>query len=91
MCFAIAGPGSTNMPTGLYDARLDSAPAAHLLLVRDITPVSYLFQDRSCKITRQVAVYISAQRWPYVCSLRREYTAAAPSTEFPGWTSKCQA
>ena len=26
VCFAIAGPGSTNMLTGLYDARLDSAP-----------------------------------------------------------------
>src|SRR5215471_19754438 len=25
-CFAIAGPGSTNMLTGLYDARLDQAP-----------------------------------------------------------------
>jgi pyruvate oxidase len=26
-CFAIAGPGSTNLLTGLYDARLDGAPA----------------------------------------------------------------
>jgi thiamine pyrophosphate-dependent acetolactate synthase large subunit-like protein len=26
-CFAIAGPGSTNLLTGLYDARLDHAPA----------------------------------------------------------------
>lgn len=26
VCFAIAGPGSTNMLTGLYDARLDSSP-----------------------------------------------------------------
>jgi len=26
-CFAIAGPGSTNMLTGLYDARIDRAPA----------------------------------------------------------------
>jgi thiamine pyrophosphate-dependent acetolactate synthase large subunit-like protein/nitrite reductase/ring-hydroxylating ferredoxin subunit len=26
VCFAIAGPGSTNLLTGLYDARLDSAP-----------------------------------------------------------------
>jgi pyruvate oxidase len=25
-CFAIAGPGSTNMLTGLYDARLDQSP-----------------------------------------------------------------
>jgi pyruvate oxidase len=25
-CFAIAGPGSTNLITGLYDARLDQAP-----------------------------------------------------------------
>ena len=25
-CFAIAGPGSTNLLTGLYDARLDSSP-----------------------------------------------------------------
>src|SRR5437773_6086727 len=25
-CFAIAGPGSTNLLTGLYDARLDAAP-----------------------------------------------------------------
>jgi len=25
-CFAIAGPGSTNMLTGLYDAKLDQAP-----------------------------------------------------------------
>ena len=25
-CFAIAGPGSTNLLTGLYDARLDGAP-----------------------------------------------------------------
>ncbi len=25
-CFAIAGPGSTNLLTGLYDAKLDSAP-----------------------------------------------------------------
>ncbi len=25
-CFAIAGPGSTNLLTGLYDARLDQAP-----------------------------------------------------------------
>ena len=27
-CFAIAGPGSTNMLTGLYDARLDQSPGA---------------------------------------------------------------
>lgn len=27
VCFAIAGPGSTNLLTGLYDARLDGAPA----------------------------------------------------------------
>ncbi|MEU0794102.1 thiamine pyrophosphate-binding protein [Amycolatopsis sp. NPDC005961] len=26
-CFAIAGPGSTNLLTGLYDAKLDGAPA----------------------------------------------------------------
>jgi thiamine pyrophosphate-dependent acetolactate synthase large subunit-like protein/nitrite reductase/ring-hydroxylating ferredoxin subunit len=26
-CFAIAGPGSTNLMTGLYDARIDRAPA----------------------------------------------------------------
>ncbi len=26
-CFAIAGPGSTNLLTGLYDARVDRAPA----------------------------------------------------------------
>jgi len=26
-CFAIAGPGSTNLLTGLYDARIDRAPA----------------------------------------------------------------
>ena len=26
-CFAIAGPGSTNLLTGLYDAKLDRAPA----------------------------------------------------------------
>lgn len=26
VCFAIAGPGSTNLLTGLYDARLDGAP-----------------------------------------------------------------
>jgi pyruvate oxidase len=26
-CFAIAGPGSTNMLTGLYDAKLDRSPA----------------------------------------------------------------
>src|SRR6266511_3279640 len=25
-CFAIAGPGSTNLLTGLYDAKLDGAP-----------------------------------------------------------------
>src|SRR5947208_15131292 len=25
-CFAIAGPGSTNLLTGLYDAKLDQAP-----------------------------------------------------------------
>jgi pyruvate oxidase len=29
-CFAIAGPGSTNMLTGLYDARSDSAPVLAL-------------------------------------------------------------
>lgn len=26
MCFGIAGPGSTNLLTGLYDARSDRAP-----------------------------------------------------------------
>src|SRR5260370_28151769 len=26
VCFAIAGPGSTNMLTGLYDAKLDQSP-----------------------------------------------------------------
>ena len=25
-CFAIAGPGSTNLLTGLYDAKVDRAP-----------------------------------------------------------------
>jgi thiamine pyrophosphate-dependent acetolactate synthase large subunit-like protein/nitrite reductase/ring-hydroxylating ferredoxin subunit len=29
-CFAIAGPGSTNLLTGLYDARLDGAPVLAL-------------------------------------------------------------
>jgi pyruvate oxidase len=29
-CFAIAGPGSTNLLTGLYDARLDRAPVLAL-------------------------------------------------------------
>ena len=27
-CFAIAGPGSTNLLTGLYDAKLDGSPVS---------------------------------------------------------------
>ena len=29
-CFGIAGPGSTNLPTGLYDAKVDRAPVLAL-------------------------------------------------------------
>ena len=29
-CFAIAGPGSTNLLTGLYDAKVDRAPVLSL-------------------------------------------------------------
>jgi thiamine pyrophosphate-dependent acetolactate synthase large subunit-like protein/nitrite reductase/ring-hydroxylating ferredoxin subunit len=45
-CFAIAGPGSTNMLTGLYDAKLDQAP---VLAVSGQVPSAVLgrgaFQD----------------------------------------------
>lgn len=45
-CFAIAGPGSTNLLTGLYDAKLDGAP---VLAISGQVPSSVLgrgaFQD----------------------------------------------
>jgi pyruvate oxidase len=46
VCFAIAGPGSTNLLTGLYDAKLDGAP---VLAISGQVPSSVLgrgaFQD----------------------------------------------
>ncbi|MCX6465962.1 MAG: thiamine pyrophosphate-binding protein [Pseudonocardiales bacterium] len=57
-CFAIAGPGSTNLLTGLYDARLDGAP---VLAISGQVPSSVLgrgaFQDVDLSaVFRDVAV-----------------------------------
>lgn len=57
-CFAIAGPGSTNLLTGLYDARLDRAP---VLAISGQVPSSVLgrgaFQDLDLSaVFRDVAV-----------------------------------
>ncbi len=58
MCFAIAGPGSTNLLTGLYDAKLDRAP---VVAVSGQVPSSVLgrgaFQDLDLSaVFRDVAV-----------------------------------
>jgi thiamine pyrophosphate-dependent acetolactate synthase large subunit-like protein/nitrite reductase/ring-hydroxylating ferredoxin subunit len=57
-CFAIAGPGSTNLLTGLYDAKLDGAP---VLAVSGQVPSTVLgrgaFQDLDLSaVFRDVAV-----------------------------------
>ena len=57
-CFAIAGPGSTNLLTGLYDAKLDGAP---VLAISGQVPSSVLgrgaFQDVDLTaVFRDVAV-----------------------------------
>ncbi|GAA3218146.1 thiamine pyrophosphate-binding protein [Pseudonocardia petroleophila] len=57
-CFAIAGPGSTNLLTGLYDAKLDGAP---VLAISGQVPSSVLgrgaFQDVDLSaVFRDVAV-----------------------------------
>jgi pyruvate oxidase len=57
-CFAIAGPGSTNLLTGLYDARLDGAP---VLAISGQVPSSVLgrgaFQDVDLSaVFRDVAI-----------------------------------
>ena len=58
-CFAIAGPGSTNMLTGLYDAKLDQAP---VLAISGQVPSRELgrgaFQDLDLSVVfRDVAVW----------------------------------
>ncbi len=58
VCFAIAGPGSTNLLTGLYDAKLDGAP---VLAVSGQVPSKVLgrgaFQDVDLSaVFRDVAV-----------------------------------
>jgi pyruvate oxidase len=58
-CFAIAGPGSTNLLTGLYDARLDGAP---VVAVSGQVPSNVLgrgaFQDLDLSaVFRDVAVW----------------------------------
>src|SRR5579859_2519899 len=58
-CFAIAGPGSTNLLTGLYDAKLDQAP---LLAISGQVPSKVLgrgaFQDLDLSaVFRDVAAW----------------------------------
>jgi thiamine pyrophosphate-dependent acetolactate synthase large subunit-like protein/nitrite reductase/ring-hydroxylating ferredoxin subunit len=58
-CFAIAGPGSTNLLTGLYDAKLDGAP---VLALSGQVPSSVLgrgaFQDVDLQaVFRDVSVW----------------------------------
>jgi len=58
-CFAIAGPGSTNLLTGLYDAKLDGSP---VLALSGQVPSSVLgrgaFQDVDLQaVFRDVAVW----------------------------------
>src|SRR5271165_6196978 len=58
-CFAIAGPGSTNLLTGLYDAKLDQAP---VLAISGQVPSKVLgrgaFQDLDLTaVFRDVAVW----------------------------------
>src|SRR6476469_8711183 len=59
MCFAIAGPGSTNLLTGLYDAKLDGSP---VVAVSGQVPSSVLgrgaFQDVDLQaVFRDVSVW----------------------------------
>src|SRR5689334_16094905 len=61
-CFAIAGPGSTNMLTGLYDAKLDQSP---VLAISGQVPSKVLgrgaFQDLDLTaVFRDVAVWTAA-------------------------------
>ncbi len=58
-CFAIAGPGSTNLLTGLYDAKLDGSP---VIAISGQVPSSVLgrgaFQDLDLQaVFRDVAVW----------------------------------
>ena len=61
-CFAIAGPGSTNLLTGLYDAKLDQSP---VVAISGQVPSKVLgrgaFQDLDLTaVFRDVAVWTSA-------------------------------
>jgi thiamine pyrophosphate-dependent acetolactate synthase large subunit-like protein/nitrite reductase/ring-hydroxylating ferredoxin subunit len=61
-CFAIAGPGSTNMLTGLYDAKLDQSP---VLAISGQVPSKELgrgaFQDLDLSaVFRDVAAWTAA-------------------------------
>jgi thiamine pyrophosphate-dependent acetolactate synthase large subunit-like protein/nitrite reductase/ring-hydroxylating ferredoxin subunit len=61
-CFAIAGPGSTNMLTGLYDAKLDQSP---VLAISGQVPSKELgrgaFQDLDLSaVFRDVAAWTTA-------------------------------
>jgi len=61
-CFAIAGPGSTNMLTGLYDAKLDRAP---VVAISGQVPSTVLgrgaFQDLDLSaVFRDVAAWTSS-------------------------------
>src|SRR5260370_30867448 len=62
VCFAIAGPGSTNMLTGLYDAKLDQSP---VVAVSGQVPSAVLgrgaFQDLDLTgVFRDVAAWTTA-------------------------------
>ncbi len=62
VCFAIAGPGSTNMLTGLYDARLDQSP---VVAISGQVPSAVLgrgaFQDLDLTaVFRDVAAWTTA-------------------------------
>ena len=83
VCFAIAGPGSTNLLTGLYDAKVDRAP---VLAISGQVPSSVLgrgaFQDLD--LTRAFADVAEFSRTLLPGSDHAELTAVALRTALLG-------
>ena len=77
-CFAIAGPGSTNLLTGLYDAKLDQSP---VMAISGQVPSKVLgrgaFQDLDLSaVFRDVAAWTADRA-----------RAAATTPSWPRWRS----
>src|SRR5260370_12288904 len=96
VCFAIAGPGSTNMLTGLYDAKLDQSP---VVAVSGQVPSAVLgrgaFQDLDLTaVFGDVAAWTTAVHGgsdhAQLAALAVQHALDAPGVAHPGLPDEVQ-